>query len=818
MLRPLVLAVHVAILAVAAASLIPQSAMAADAAIPAAAVKSYAIESGSLTSVLGRFAAAAGVALSFDPALTADRQSSALKGSYTVEGGFAYLLNGTDLQVERQSGGGYTMRRVIKEANQEAILPAVTVKSAVDTVSEGSGSYTTRTTTSSTGLNLSFRETPQTISVVTRSQIEDQALYSLPSVLKQVPGINYEQADSERYNIYARGFGVDNFLVDGMPMSSYGTGAYELLYQSQMDMVAFDRVEIVKGATGLMRGAGSPAASINMIRKKATKELQGTVQATIGSWNLRRLEGDISGPLNEAGTVRGRVVMVDEHTDSFIDRYGREKKSVFGILEADLTRATTLSVSAHHMDNSVKGMPFNGAVPMFYSDGTRIDLPRTWSQVPSWSGWESKNTHIGADLDHYFDSGWVAKLSYANQRNESTLTSATYNFPNRDGSGVLAWRDAYLDDTSRDTWRVNVSGPFEILGRTHEAMFGINMVDTKINTDAYYDWNGYSPANFFTESANIPMLTMAQRVFVNTTGMNTRERSGYGAIRMRATDALSVIVGTRVSSWTTTNASIDRLAVPNVTTTTEYKNSSVVTPYVGAVLDLSPNYSVYASYTDIFTPQSYRDAQGALLGPVDGSAYETGIKGEFFDKKLNATVAVYRVKQDNLGENTGTLFNGQPVYVGIPGAVATGVEAEIAGELQPGWQINAGIGRNSVRDAYGQEALTNSARSTFKLFTTYRLPAKWSQLTVGGGVRWQGRTYRNGAGPNNDGVLGTADDRLEQAAYSVVDLMASYKLTPKVSLALNINNLFDKSYLTTLRQGAQYGSPRYFSASVRMRF
>lgn len=122
---------------------------------------------------------------------------------------------------------------------------------------------------------------------------------------------------------------------------------------------------------------------------------------------------------------------------------------------------------------------------------------------------------------------------------------------------------------------------------------------------------------------------------------------------------------------------------PNTITTTAYKHNNVLTSYVGAVLDLNTNYSVYASYTDIFTPQNYRDARGDLIGPVDGSAYEAGLKGEFYDKKLNTTMAVYRVKQNNLGESTGETFNGQPVYVGIPGAVATVLKPKLRENCSP---------------------------------------------------------------------------------------------------------------------------------------
>ncbi len=775
-----------------------------------------------LAAALDQFARQAGLQLVFSPALAQGRHAPRLQGSHDLRQALDELLRGSGL-AGRIEGGTLTISAAEAAARQtETVLAAVTVRDTAlaDGTTEGTGSYAAGATRGATGLALSIRETPQTISVLTRTQIEDQGLNRLPDALRQVPGIGYEQHDSERYSMYARGFEVSTYLVDGLPVSSYPMGAYGLLYQSGTDMVAFDRIEVVKGATGLMRGAGLPSAGVNLIRKRPTHAFQATAQAALGSWHTGRVEADVAGPLNQAASVRGRLAVATEQGRSFIDRYRRNAASLFGAVDVDLGPRTLLSLSAQHSRSDVDGVVFGGAVPLFHYDGSRIDLPRNWSQVPGWANWNAESTNATVDLEHRFEQGWAAKLSYGRQHSDSVLQGIVWEgFVNPDGSGAFAWRDENTDRSRRETLSVNLSGPFQWLGRQHEAVFGLSRVRSRAHDDNYYDWDGYAPTDFFAEADRLPRLTREQRVWASTVDARVRETSGYGAARLRASDALALILGARVSNWSTESTTTDRLAAgPGNEAASGYRHRGVVSPYLGVVFDLNDRYSVYASYTDIFTPQNYRDRNGGLLGPVEGDAYEAGIKGEFLDRQLNATLAVFRIRQDNLGESTGEIIDGEPVYVAIEGAVATGIAAELAGRIGPGWQINAGISRHRVRDADGRPVLTASARTSFKLFTTYRLPGEWSALTLGGGLRWQSRSYKDGVGPDNDGIAGTADDRVSQGGYGIVDLMASYRFTPQLSLTLNVNNLFDKRYLTAFRQGSQYGSPRYAGATLRYRF
>jgi outer membrane receptor for ferric coprogen and ferric-rhodotorulic acid len=121
----------------------------------------------------------------------------------------------------------------------------------------------------------------------------------------------------------------------------------------------------------------------------------------------------------------------------------------------------------------------------------------------------------------------------------------------------------------------------------------------------------------------------------------------------------------------------------------------VVTPYAGLVYDLTAEQSLYVSYTDIFNPQSARDRTGKMLEPVMGKNYEMGWKGEFYEGRLNACVAAYLIKRDNVAELDGGLTvpgsdSEESAYRAVNGAETKGVDLEIAGELSPGWNLQGG--------------------------------------------------------------------------------------------------------------------------------
>lgn len=294
-------------------------------------------------------------------------------------------------------------------------LPEITVTGEASRLAtEGTGSYTTQATSAATGLRLSPRETPQSVTVITRQRMDDQQLNSIRDVLENTTGVSSTVLDSERVNYYSRGFSIDNFLYDGVPTTSggaFGPG------EGVLDTAFYDRVEDVRGATGLLQGVGEPSASINLVRKRPLREFSATGSLGLGRWDNYRGMLDVSTPLTSDGRVRARVVGSYQDRKSFQDRFSQERRAFYGVVDIDLTSSTTLTVGHEHQNNEPKGATWGG-LPLFFSDGSRTDWSRSKNPAAEWNTWESRTNTSFARLEQRFDNGWNLRVNADRKRRE----------------------------------------------------------------------------------------------------------------------------------------------------------------------------------------------------------------------------------------------------------------------------------------------------------------------------------------------------------------------------------------------------------------
>lgn len=783
------------------------AAQAPEAAVPEA--RTYAIPSGPLAAALNRFAMEAGVTLDVPATLTQDRTSAGLRGRYTVAEGFAELLRGQGLRAVADSSGGYAVEAASAaadspgpaQASAEPTLPTVQVVSnLLGEITEGSGSYTPGAIATATRMVLTPRQTPQSISVITRQVMDDFNLTTIDQVMQHTPGISIVTYDSERTEYYARGFAIQNFQYDGIPMmrdSSYSAG------NTLSDMAIYDRIEVLKGATGLLTGSGTPGATINLIRKKPTRDLAGHVQLGAGRWDTYRGEVDVGGPINDSGSLRARGVAAYEDRGSNLDRYSRQASVFYGLLEADLTPDTLLTVGGDKQDNKPEASTWGG-IPLLNSQGGFNAMPRSFNNGADWSHWDQYTRTGFATLDHAFANGWVAKLQYNHQVNgyDANLGAAASGFPDpADGSGVKMWIGQYIGRTTSDAFDGFVDGPFQLAGREHELVVGassarrhwknkgwFDLPDYRLDVDDYYRWIGDVPR---PQWGSVPDFTNDEV---------TRERGAYAAARWNLRDELKLITGGRWSWYRNEVADLDE--------------SGVFVPYVGAVYDLDEHWSLYASYTSIFSPQSLQDERGRVLDPLEGDNYEIGAKAEFFDGRLNASAAVFRLEQDNFGIESGGLTpTGGVAYKAAQGVKTEGYEVEVSGRIAEGWQLQGGYSHHVSRQQ-GARVQTLTPANEFTLYASYQPGGRLKGLTLGGGARWQDQTWGEIATPSGVPQRHTAKD------YWVLDASARYQFDERLSASLTVNNLLDKKYYTIFSWYSTYtwGMPRNVSLNVTYRF
>ena len=666
----------------------------------------------------------------------------------------------------------------------ESQVGTVLVTAADEGVTQGSESYTPSSSSTATKLPLTLRETPQSVTVVTQQKMDDFNQTSINEVLGGVAGVSVEQIETDRTYYSSRGFDITNFQVDGLglPMANGNVNG-------DLDTAIYDRVEVIRGATGLMTGAGNPSATVNMVRKRPTRELHSEVKGGVGSWDKKRGEMDVSGSLVESEKLRGRMVLVKQDKESYLDRYASERTVAYGVLEGDLGEQTLLT-AGYSLQQNDSDSPMWGALPLYYTDGSQTDYDVSTSTSADWSYWNVDNRRAFVELNHSLLNGWQLKAAYnfINTRQDSRLFYM-YGTPDKStGLGLLSYPGLYQMEMDQHVADLNASGPFRLLGREHQLVVGTSLSRSTVDELSLYsnttgsalppleEWQGDYPEPEFN-------------LYPNGSHWVDKELGGYLAARFSVIDDLAWIVGSRLTSWETEGQSYG----------VEKSNSAhgVLTPYTGLVYDLTDEISTYASYTTIFTPQKAMDINRQQLDPIDGISYETGVKGEFLEGRLNTSLALFQTRQNNLAEIAGVMPDNstENYYRAVDGVRSQGYELEASGMVLTDWQLAASYTDLDIEDADGHTAKTYTPKRLFKLASTYRL----NKLKLGGSLNWQDEISRfNGAGTTT-----------RQGSYALLNLMARYDFNKQWHTQLNVDNVTDKKYLNSLYwdQGF-YGAPR----------
>ncbi len=702
-------------------------------------------------------------------------------------------------------------------ADNDVTMPAVTVTGQGPAATEGTASYTASEMRSATRMDLSLRETPQSVSVITRQLLDDLGAVRLDQALAQTTGIQVGQNDTERTTFYARGFGINNIQVDGMPRG--GNAPLQ-------DTILYDRIEVIRGASGLMGGKGDPSATINMVRKRPTKTFQASAGLIISRWDDQRVEADVSTPLNQDGSVRGRAALAKQRRDSYLDMYHEDKTVGMAILEADLRPGAMLTFGFDFQDNTPTGATW-GAVPYWTADGSLAHMPRNTSFTTPWSTWANKQHTVFTSLDQRLPGNWTAHLGYARTEssNRTTVAYAGAGYPNpATGAGMRLWTGAWGEGkTDNDNFDVYASGPFTLLGRKHTAIIGWNGGnqrarslggEAEINYPAqipdYRSWTGNIPRPIFH-----PDGSRSETV--------TRLAGGYVATRLSLADPLHVIVGARSSTYRSDTRNYDTQG-KFIDTSDFVETRNEVTPYVGAVFDINKQYSIYASFTQLFNPQTSKDRNNKFLPPETGDNAEVGLKGEFYDGKLNASAALFHTRKKNLAELDRTVppgfllpDGGQAMVANGDGITAKGVEFDLSGQITPAWEANGGYTYLHAAEADGRRAATTQPRHLLRLATSYRFDGALHGLRAGASMTAQSATYSEawyGRPPTG------ATTNIPQGAYALFNLMGSYAIGKHASVQLNVNNLLDKKYYRNVGffDGVFWGEPRNISLALRSSF
>lgn len=655
--------------------------------------------------------------------------------------------------------------------------------------------YITEEAQSATKLGLTIKETPQSISVVSRALMDDFSLDDINAVLESTPGVTVEQIETDRTYFKARGFEITNFLIDGL-----GTPQSSGSIQGTLDTAIYDRVEIVRGANGMMTGAGNPSATVNMVLKKPTYTTQAHASASYGSWNNKRVDIDVSTPINDEHAVR--AVFTKQDKESYLDRYETDKTVAYLAYEGKLTDDTLLSINYVNEQKDADS-PLWGALPLYYTDGSATNYDDSTSTAADWSYWDNSAERVYVTLEQNLSATWVAKARYAHIKNEqNSELFYVYGTPDKEtGLGLTGYASRYDYKDTQDLYDLYASGKFELFSLEHDLSFGISQANMDFNDQSLYDYttgNGFpGMPDLASWDGVIPEATLVDRP--NGSDVQNTQRSAYISTRIKLAEPLSLLAGVRYTDWETKGIAYDVV---------QTRDDSELIPYIGTVYDFTESLSAYASYTETFVPQKELDINAEQLAPVIGKSTEVGLKAQLLGEQVFVTLAYFDAEQDGLAVALPNSLPSDTRYYAADGINSDGFEIELSGRLTDDLSASISFSNLSID---GDELVKDyTPENQLKMAATYQVPFI-DGLTLGANYRWQDSISRVQVKDPAGNALVTT----KQGAYGLLDLMATYEITQNVGVTFNVNNSTDEKYINSLywAQG-YYGAPRNYSLSV----
>ncbi|WP_223449458.1 MULTISPECIES: TonB-dependent siderophore receptor [unclassified Pseudomonas] len=776
----------------------------------------FNLPAGPLASTLNAIASQSGHIVSLEPSLVQGKQAPAVVGQMPAEQAMQKALAGSGLQLRVTGQGNFSVEPA--PDNSAALQLGVTniVERSTDATTEGSGSYAARAVTIGKGTH-TLKEIPQSVTVMTRKQMDDQDIVDLKDAANKTTGLVGAQGVGRGLILSSRGFQIDDWQYDGVPIPR---NYYSLGNWATQDLIFFDRMEVLRGASGLLQGTGSPGGAVNLVRKRGQAAPIVTLTGKAGSWDHYGLQLDAGGPLNQAGTVRGRFIADQDDSHSFVDSEWYKTTSLYGALDFDLREDTTLGLAVSQSDgesrSNVRGFPR-------YAGGKPIDLPRSTYTGAKWNHSDIDVTTLYTDLEHRFNDDWAFKVGAVRMtetnKAKNQRVQSSGNGINADGSGVQ-YADFVTDmDSTKVALDMNLNGKFEALSMQQEIMVGGNY-SKYTSDDKFARTFNNSADTIFDIDHNRPEISYDG--LLNSPGgrgtpskYDIRQKGLYGSWRVKPIDPLTLVLGSRVS-WYDYSYQAWRQDATSITADPESTSNEngEVTPFAGIVYDLSREWAIYTSYTNVFTPQTERTTSGSVVKPIIGTNYELGLKGELMEGRVNTSLALFRYDQENratLDMEGGQNCDGWYCSKASGKVRSQGLDAEISGEVLDGLQLFAGYTYNTTKylkdpDNEGKVFSWWTPKHMLRVWGNYQLGGDWSRVSTGLGFTTQSHT------------LGY-DHVVNVPGYTVWNARVGYQLSSEIELAMNANNLFDKTYYTAaynqINGNNNYGEPRNVMFSVK---
>ncbi|TCK03676.1 TonB-dependent siderophore receptor [Marinobacterium mangrovicola] len=791
---PLVLAMHLAIKGIALAAtssmVMPLTAQAAIEQI------AFNVPAGKLSSALNRFSEQAGLYLTGNGELTANLNSSGLNGSYSVREGLNLLLQGTGISYRFSDDRTVTLLRQ-STSSAETTLPTL----FVDTdVLAGSAANAYRVEAASIGSlgNVSLQNTPYSIEVYSRDQMDNMQARSLADITKTDASVGLSAGDlgAENNAFMIRGISPDfdtGQKLDGLNLRSRA---------KDLPLEHMEQVEILKGASGFLYGFGEPGGIISYRLKRPTDEPVRSVSTQLMDTGLLLVHTDLGGRFGSDDRFGYRINLVGEDGDSYLDNGSAERSSASIALDWRITPAVTWefdALTAHSERTAAVGgiVPnasgmigdFTIAEPLKPIDGSK-------ALFPDWSYYGSRHEIVGTRVNWQINEDWDLDLAYRYSNNYRLLYSP-YLFTNADGD-YSAYVYNYVNKFESDQAQIKLAGKLQTGFIDHEVTLGTSLLETVSSNSRGIGSDGmYGPGNFSNPTMFDEIGSAVHRSDADATEYSrVKRRELFASDVAHLGDNLDLILGLRHGQLEDEYGDYDE---------------SATTPTLAAVYRPIDGLSLYASYVEAFVqgntaPNTAANA-GEVFEPMISEQRELGLKLD--RERWSANLAVFQLNRGQGYTDSNNVYSqdGEALYEGLElsGKARLGSQWMLAASAMWLDPTNEKISDASLKGKHVQGV----ARKQFRLYGEYDV--KNSPFVITGGAQYTGKRPLDA---NNDIHVGSV---------TLYDLGARYEGSVNdlpLTLRLNIDNLTDEDYWLT-SAGSGYiaqGTPRTIKLGAQIDF
>ncbi len=712
----------------------------------------------------------------------------------------------------------------------------------VDVMGRREQSYKNSVSFVGTKTATALKDVPQSINYVTKELILDQGAITVNDVVRNMSGVN-------PYSFY-NDFSIRGFRATGNRNSGNlvnGMRTQTSLWR-QSSLANIERVEVIKGPASALFGNAAPGGVINRVTKKPLDVARQSVTLTAGSFGTTRAYTDLTGPLNDKKTLLYRLNLGYENTDGFRDLQGLTSYIVAPSFTYRASEKTQLNIDMTYVNHQGK---LDRGVAVF-GDGSLFSRPISATQSAANDYLRENSVNLSFALSHRLAQGLLFNSTYLfSSYDEDLLEHSQDNAfvkkaDGKDNPSLVLMRVTQRQRHFRNnnfnnylTWDVTTGA------MKHKLLVGYDHFNTQlapgssyIEAGGYLLKNGGTAKTFNVKKSSDYLLDENKNPRTNVPAFDLNSSAGnryqdiskyiYESKDVKPSDQytngvylqeqltwhkLQLLLGARME-W--------------FTDVTQNKNGSeskthqhAFTPRVGLVYSVVPSTNVYATWIRGFEPQSVavqsNPGSGGPFDPVESELWEIGAKGEYLNKRLSVTTALFSLRQKNTLYNAGV--SGQPdLMVPIGEELSRGVEFDVSGRILPYWSIMANYAFNVAEISKAPEGTKDlnlqrpgTPRHSANLWTKFIVPTGMLR-NLGIGVGLNGVSERKGQ-------VGRRENVVAYPGYALLNLALYYKVQ-EVQIQVNLNNALNKQYYISGydRLRSFPGAPRNINLTINYRF